>query len=91
VAVRALSSNSDPDSLRRAGNEARQERRFHDIGSATLLIKPAKKTIGIGCVLVHAIDDQPVKFWRDNEFIESPIGSRTFFLPIETIIDGLND
>jgi len=28
---------------------------------------------------------------ENNEFIKSPVGSRTFFLPIETIIDGLND
>lgn len=51
----------------------------------------ASETIGIRCVLVHAIDEQAAKFWKDNEFIESPIGSRTFFLPIETIIDGLAD
>jgi hypothetical protein len=42
-------------------------------------------------VLVHAMDDQAAEFWRKNEFIESTIGLRTFFLPIETIIDGLNE
>jgi predicted GNAT family N-acyltransferase len=51
----------------------------------------ASKTIGIRCVLVHAMDDQAAKFWKENEFVEFPIGSRTFFLPIETIIDSLND
>jgi hypothetical protein len=51
----------------------------------------ASETIGIRCVLVHALDDQAAKFWTDNEFIESPIGSRTFYLPIETVLDGLND
>lgn len=51
----------------------------------------ASKTIGIRCVLVHATDEQAAKFWTDNEFIESPIGSRTFFLSLETIIDGLSE
>jgi predicted GNAT family acetyltransferase len=51
----------------------------------------ASETIGIRCVLAHAIDEKAAKFWKENEFIESPIGSRTFFLPVETIIDGLND
>lgn len=50
----------------------------------------ASETIGIRCVLAHAIDEQAAKFWKENEFIESPVGSRTFFLPIETIIDGLS-
>lgn len=49
----------------------------------------ASETIGIRCVLVHAMDDQAAAFWKDAEFIESPVGSRTFYLPIETIIDGL--
>lgn len=49
----------------------------------------ASQTIGIRCVLAHAIDDKAARFWKDNEFIESPLGSRTFYLPIETIIDGL--
>jgi len=51
----------------------------------------AFETIGIRCVLVRAIDEQAAKFWSANEFAESPIGSRTFFLPLETIIDGLNE
>lgn len=54
-------------------------------------IAVASRTIGIRCVLVHAIDDKAVQFWKANEFIESPLGSRTFYLPIETIIDSLND
>ena len=51
----------------------------------------ASRTIGIRCVLVHAIDDKAAQFWKENEFIESPLGSRTFYLPIETIINSLND
>lgn len=50
----------------------------------------ASETIGIRCVLVHAIDDKAAEFWKEAEFIECPIGSRTFYLPIETIIDGLS-
>jgi predicted GNAT family acetyltransferase len=49
----------------------------------------ASHTIGVRCVLVHAIDDKAAAFWTENAFIESPIGSRTFFLPIETIIESL--
>jgi hypothetical protein len=45
--------------------------------------------IGVRCVLVHAIDDEAAKFWHDHEFIAYPDGSRTFFLPIETIVDAL--
>lgn len=61
---------------------------LHDALSKIVL---ASETIGIRCVLVHAMDDQAAEFWRKNEFIESTIGLRTFFLPIETIIDGLNE
>lgn len=57
---------------------------------ALMKIVQASQTIGIRCVLVHAIDDKAAHFWRENEFIESPIGSRTFYLPIDTIIDGLD-
>jgi ribosomal protein S18 acetylase RimI-like enzyme len=52
-------------------------------------IVQASETIGIRCVLVHATDDKAAEFWKNAEFIECPIGSRTFYLPLETIIDGL--
>jgi hypothetical protein len=52
-------------------------------------IVSASEIIGVRCVLVHAIDGNAAKFWKDNEFIEYPDGSRTFYLPIETIIDAL--
>lgn len=52
-------------------------------------IVSASEIIGVRCVLVHAIDDNAAKFWKDNEFIEYPDGSRTFFMPVETIIDAL--
>lgn len=49
----------------------------------------ASETIGIRAILVHAIDEKAAAFWKEAEFIESPIGSRTFFLPIETAIDAM--
>ena len=50
---------------------------------------PASEIIGVRCVLVHAIDDNAAKFWKDNEFIEYPDGSRAFFMPVEKIIGAL--
>lgn len=52
-------------------------------------ILAASKIIGVRAVLVHAIDDDAARFWKDHEFIEYPIGSRTFYLPIETIVSAL--
>jgi GNAT superfamily N-acetyltransferase len=52
-------------------------------------ILAASRTVGVRAVLVHAIDDMAAAFWTDNEFIECPVGSRTFYLPIETIADAL--
>ena len=49
----------------------------------------ASQIVGIRALLVHALDDEAASFWRHYGFIESPIGSRTFFLPIETIADAL--
>jgi GNAT superfamily N-acetyltransferase len=48
-------------------------------------ILAASQIIGVRAVLVHALNDEAAKFWTDHEFIESPIGSRTFYLPVETI------
>ena len=52
-------------------------------------ILSASAIIGIRAVLVHALDDGAARFWKDNEFIESPVGERTFYLPIESIADAL--
>jgi Acetyltransferase (GNAT) family len=52
-------------------------------------ILSASRTLGVRAVLVHAFDDEAAKFWKAQEFIECPIGSRTFYLPIETITDAL--
>ena len=52
-------------------------------------ILAASKIIGVRAVLVHALDDDAVRFWKDHEFIECPIGSRTFYLSIETIAGAI--
>ena len=53
-------------------------------------IAQASHTIGIRAVLVHAIDDKAADFWKDTaDFLESPIEARTFFMPIETIIEAI--
>jgi predicted GNAT family N-acyltransferase len=49
----------------------------------------ASETIGIRSILVHALDDEASEFYKRYQFIEAPVGSRTFFLPIETATDAL--
>lgn len=51
----------------------------------------ASETIGVRAILVHALDDEACAFWKDKGFIESPLGSRTFYLAIETAIAALED
>jgi ribosomal protein S18 acetylase RimI-like enzyme len=48
-------------------------------------IVAASQTIGIRAVLVHALDEKSSAFYRNHDFIEYPLGTRTFFLSIETI------
>lgn len=52
-------------------------------------ILAAAQIVGLRAVIVHAMDDAAAAFWKAHEFIECPIGSRTFFLPVETIADAL--
>jgi GNAT superfamily N-acetyltransferase len=52
-------------------------------------ILAASQVIGIRAVLVHAIDEAAADFWRSQDFIESPVGSGVFYLPIETIAGAL--
>lgn len=56
---------------------------------ALLRIVDASETIGVRAILVHALDEAVAKFWANAEFQECPIGSHTFFMPIETAIDAL--
>lgn len=52
-------------------------------------ILAVSKMIGVRAVLVHALDDEAAKFWREYEFIECPVGSRTFYLAVDTIADAI--
>lgn len=52
-------------------------------------ILSASRIIGVRAVLVHALDEEAAVFWKDNEFIECPVGSKTFYLSIETIESAL--
>lgn len=49
----------------------------------------ASETIGVRAVIVHALNDRAAGFWRARDFVESPLGSRTFFMPIETAIEAV--
>jgi len=50
-------------------------------------IAVVSQRIGIGAVLVHTKDDAAKRFYRRcAEFIDSPEGSRTLFLLIETVV-----
>lgn len=52
----------------------------------------ASRSMGIAAVLVHAKNDAARRFYlRCAEFIENPGGSRTLFLPIETVITAFDD
>ncbi len=57
---------------------------------ALIRILSVSKVIGVRAVLVHALDDEAAEFWKQNEFSECPIGSGTFFLSIETIVNALS-
>jgi len=59
------------------------------VRDALTRIVSVSETIGVRCVLVHAIDDGAAQFWKGLEFQEYPGGSKTFFIAIETVIDGL--
>jgi GNAT superfamily N-acetyltransferase len=68
------------------------DRNFQGQGIALGLLRDAlRRTLALseiaGCraLLVHAIDDPAVAFYSKFDFIEFPAGSRTLFLPIETI------
>lgn len=60
------------------------------LADALRRIAIASQSIGIGAVMVHAKDDKARAFYLDcAEFIEFPEGSRTLFLPIESILSAL--
>jgi GNAT superfamily N-acetyltransferase len=60
------------------------------LADALRRIALASQTIGIAAVLVHAKDEAARRFYLNAaEFIEYPDGSRTLFLPIETVLAGM--
>ena len=62
---------------------------IHFRADALRRIALASQTIGIAAVLVHAKDEAARRFYlHAAEFIAYPDGSRTLFLPIETVIAG---
>jgi predicted N-acetyltransferase YhbS len=48
-------------------------------------ILQASESVGCRAVLVHAIDQSAAEFYMRYGFIEFPTGTKTFFLPLETI------
>lgn len=66
----------------------------HGIGAGLLndalkRVLHVSRIVGCRAVLVHAIDDRAAGFYARYGFVEFPGGSRTLFLPIETIEAGL--
>ena len=64
--------------------------RGRGLGSKLLIdalqrITSASREIGIKAVLVDAIDDEALAFYKHFEFIELPVQDLKLFLPIETI------
>ncbi len=51
----------------------------------------AQMSFQVGCraVLVHAIDNDAASFFSRYGFVEFPNGSKTMFLPIETVISAI--
>jgi GNAT superfamily N-acetyltransferase len=45
--------------------------------------------VGVRGLLVHALDDDAKAFYVEKGFLEFPFGSRTLFLPIETMVASL--
>lgn len=72
------------------------DRRHHGQGLGSALLREAmqrtldiSRSVGVRMLLVHAIDDEAVAFYLRYGFHIFPAGSRTMFLPIETIAEAL--
>lgn len=70
--------------------------RYQRLGIGRGLLKDAllrtlqvSREVGVRALLVHAIDDEAKAFYAARGFIEFPAGTRTLFLPVETIARGL--
>ena len=49
----------------------------------------ASRRIGIRAILVHVIDETAPPFYDAYGFVRSPMGERTFVLPINTAVEAL--
>lgn len=49
----------------------------------------ASRTIGVRAILVHALDERAAAFYRRYGFLDSPLGTNTLLLPIDTSIAAL--
>ncbi len=72
------------------------DKKYHRRGVGAGLLKDAlsraiqaSQAIGIRAVLVHALDDDAMSFYKQYGFIECPVDRRTLVLPIETAIAAL--
>jgi ribosomal protein S18 acetylase RimI-like enzyme len=60
-----------------------------------MLLEAMKRTlavaaeVGVRATMIHAIDDDALGFYARYGFQLFPPGSRTLFMPIETIVDAL--
>jgi GNAT superfamily N-acetyltransferase len=62
------------------------------LADALRRIAAASATVGIAAVLIQAQDERARRFYlKHAEFIEFPAGSRTLFLPIETVVAALRE
>jgi GNAT superfamily N-acetyltransferase len=60
------------------------------LSDALTRIALAAQTIGIAAMLVHAKDEKAKAFYLAcAEFLEYPADSRTLFLPVETVMRGM--
>jgi GNAT superfamily N-acetyltransferase len=53
---------------------------------ALLRSAQAAEIVGTRAVMVQAFDDEVSSFYRNYGFLEFPLSSRTFYLPIDTLV-----
>lgn len=73
------------------------DQRHQSKGLGPALLKEAmqrtlevSQSAGVRALIIHAIDDEAVKFYTKFDFIVFPTDSRTMFLPIETLAAALS-
>ena len=72
------------------------DKAYQRVGIGSSLLKDALQRtlqvsgqVGVRAVLVHAIDEEAKAFYATYGFIESPAGTRTLFLPLESVAKAL--